>query len=77
MRAPRAHIANSGEDAGRYKAILLDDVDLGAARELTIALDGALELTVRIAETVTVQVGAPLRLLIAPEDVAVWAQPPM
>ncbi len=76
VRPERIHVQQTDEDAGGYQAILLDDVDLGAVRELTVGLDGALELTVRTAETVTLQVGAPLRVQIAPKDVAVWAQGP-
>lgn len=58
--------------AGRYEAVLLDDVDLGSTRELTVALAGTLELTVRTAERTELALGARLRLDIRPEDVAVW-----
>jgi ABC-type sulfate/molybdate transport systems ATPase subunit/ABC-type sulfate transport system permease component len=58
---------------GRYEAIVLDEVDLGFARELTVAVAGELELTVRTAATTDLRVGAPVRLSIAPEDVTVWS----
>jgi ABC-type sulfate/molybdate transport systems ATPase subunit/ABC-type sulfate transport system permease component len=60
------------DGAGGYEAILLDDIDLGSTRELTVALAGGLELTVRTAVTAELAVGARLRVGIAPEDVAVW-----
>ncbi len=60
------------DPAGRYEAILLDDVDLGSTRELTVALAGTLQLTVRTAETTELELGARLRLDIEPEDVTVW-----
>jgi ABC-type sulfate/molybdate transport systems ATPase subunit/ABC-type sulfate transport system permease component len=67
--------------AGAYAATLLDDVDLGSTRELTVALSGDLELTVRTGETGALIVGERLRLGIEPEDVTVWParpdQPPM
>jgi len=55
-----------------YDAVLLDEVDLGAVRELTVALGGALELTVRTAQNDAPAVGAALRLALAPEDISVW-----
>ncbi len=60
---------------GGYEAILLDDVDLGSARELTVSLAGSLELTVRTAATTELTIGEPVRVDIAPEDVAVWPSP--
>jgi len=60
---------------GSYEAVLLDDVDLGSTRELTVALGQALELTVRTSATLELSVGAPLRLELAREDVAVWPLP--
>jgi ABC-type sulfate/molybdate transport systems ATPase subunit/ABC-type sulfate transport system permease component len=108
-----------GEDSS-YEAVVIDDVDLGHARELTVTLDreggrvseaalsargepqgpaaepgrlaaepgrqaaepgrpaaepdGALELTVRSADTRPLALGASVRVRIAPEDVSVWAQ---
>jgi ABC-type sulfate/molybdate transport systems ATPase subunit/ABC-type sulfate transport system permease component len=61
-----------GGDDGDYAASLLDEVDLGAVRELTVALSGALELTVRTAQRGALAANAQLRLRIAPGDVAVW-----
>jgi ABC-type Fe3+/spermidine/putrescine transport system ATPase subunit/ABC-type sulfate transport system permease component len=60
---------------GSYEAILLDDVDLGSVRELTVGLGGSLELTVRTSTTLELTLGSPLRIDIEPEDVAVWALP--
>jgi molybdate transport system permease protein len=62
----------SVDAGGGYEAVLLDDVDLGSTRELTVALAGSLELTVRTAATNELTIGERLRLGIAPEDVAVW-----
>jgi ABC-type sulfate/molybdate transport systems ATPase subunit/ABC-type sulfate transport system permease component len=56
-----------------YEAVVLDEVDLGAVRELTVALDSVLRLTVRSAQAGTLPVGAPARLQLAPGDVSVWA----
>ena len=61
--------------AGGYEAVLLDDVDLGSIRELTVALNGRLELTVRTAATTELVVGERLRLDIPPDDVSVWLLP--
>ncbi len=60
---------------GRYTAILLDDVDLGTVRELTISLGATLELTVRTDETRELEIGGPLRLDLAVDDITVWPQP--
>jgi molybdate transport system permease protein len=57
---------------GTYEAMLLDDVDLGSARELTVALAGTLELTVRTPATTELTIGERLRLELAPEDLSVW-----
>ncbi|MCW3031136.1 MAG: transporter, partial [Solirubrobacterales bacterium] len=74
---------------GRYEAVVLDDADLGAARELTLALEGTLELTMRTLARADVGIGAPVRVELAPEAIKVWpiapasapgqsrAQPPM
>jgi hypothetical protein len=61
--------------AGRYEALLLDDADLGTARELTIALEGSLELTVRVLAADGLRVGDPLRVELAPQDINVWPRP--
>jgi ABC-type sulfate/molybdate transport systems ATPase subunit/ABC-type sulfate transport system permease component len=65
----------SVDDAGGYEAVLLDDIDLGSTRELTVTLGGSLELTVRTAATIELAVGARLRLDIPPQDVSVWPLP--
>lgn len=57
---------------GRYAATLIDDVDLGAVRELTLVLDPALALTVRHRDAQRLDIGQPLRLDLAPQDVSVW-----
>jgi molybdate transport system permease protein len=74
---------------GRYEAVVLDDADLGAARELTLALEGTLELTMRTLARADVGIGASVRVELAPEAIKVWpiapasapgqprAQPPM
>jgi hypothetical protein len=59
---------------GRYAAILLDDVDLGSVRELTISLNGRLGHTVRTDETRELTVGQPLRLELPREDILVWRE---
>ncbi len=41
-------------------------------RELTIALDGALELTLRTLARVDVRAGAAVRVALAPEVISVW-----
>jgi molybdate transport system permease protein len=57
---------------GNYEAILLDDVDLGSVRELTVVLGDTLELAVRTSETLELTIGSPVPIEIKPEDVAVW-----
>jgi molybdate transport system permease protein len=57
---------------GSYGARILDDVDLGSTRELTIALGGGLELTVRTSEERPTVSGQAVRVNIAPEDITVW-----
>jgi len=57
---------------GSYEAILLDDLDLGSARELTLSLGEKLELTMRTTETGELEIGSPLRVEIDPADVVVW-----
>jgi ABC-type sulfate/molybdate transport systems ATPase subunit/ABC-type sulfate transport system permease component len=57
---------------GSYEAILLDDLDLGSARELTLAFGQTLELTMRTAAAIQLEIGSPLRVEIDPEDIVVW-----
>jgi molybdate transport system permease protein len=74
------------DPTGRYEAIVLDSADLGSSRELTLALEGTLELTMRTFARVDVPVGDPVRIGLPPEAISVWpvpeasaaaAQPPM
>jgi ABC-type sulfate/molybdate transport systems ATPase subunit/ABC-type sulfate transport system permease component len=65
----------SVDGAGGYEAILLDDIDLGSTRELTVALAGSLELTVRTAARMELAIGERLRLDIPAEEVSVWPLP--
>jgi hypothetical protein len=77
------------DPAGDYEAIVLDAADLGSSRELTLALEGTLELTMRTLARADVGIGAPVRVELAPEAIKVWpiapasapgqsrAQPPM
>ena len=60
---------------GRYAAVLLDDADLGTMRELTISLEGVLELTARTLDPLELPIGAPVRLDLAPENISVWPVP--
>jgi molybdate transport system permease protein len=65
-------------DDGRYAATLLDDADLGAERELVVALDGGapgegLELTVRTLAPDELAIGQALRIELPPEHVSAWA----
>jgi ABC-type sulfate/molybdate transport systems ATPase subunit/ABC-type sulfate transport system permease component len=67
-------------DDGRYAATLLDDADLGAERELIVALDGGapgegLELTVRTLAAEELAIGQALRIELPPEHVSVWPPP--
>jgi ABC-type sulfate/molybdate transport systems ATPase subunit/ABC-type sulfate transport system permease component len=57
---------------GGYEAVVLDVADLGTARELTIALDGTLELTLRTLERVEPRAGEAVRVAIDPAAIALW-----
>jgi molybdate transport system permease protein len=63
--------------ASVYDATLLDEIDLGAVRELTLSLGRSLELAVRTTEPTACEVGERVLARIDPDDVAVWPQPPM
>jgi molybdate transport system ATP-binding protein/molybdate transport system permease protein len=67
------HVALS--PAGRYAARLLDDVDLGTTRELTVELAGGLELTVRATEPVAPAAGEELRIDLPPARIVLWPAP--
>ncbi len=51
---------------------MLDAADLGAARELTIALEGTLELTLRTLERIDPSAGEAVRVAIDPAAIALW-----
>jgi molybdate transport system permease protein len=57
---------------GQYSAILLDCIDLGSVRELTIALGGTLELTVRTSDSPRLRNGEAVSVDLAPEDISIW-----
>ena len=57
---------------GSYEAILLDDVDLGSVRELTVSIGGTLELTVRTSQAPQLSIGAAVRVDLPPESITVW-----
>ena len=65
---------------------MLDSADLGSSRELTLAFEGTLELTMRTFARLDVPIGDPVRVGLPPEAISVWpldaanaaaAQPPM
>jgi molybdate transport system permease protein len=60
---------------GSYEATLLDDVDLGSVRELTVVLGGSLELIVRTTLDLELVTASLVRLAIEPGNVAVWPLP--
>ncbi len=60
---------------GRYAATLLDEVDLGSVHELTLSLDGRLELLARHDGRTAFTIGQQLRVDLAAEDVNVWPAP--
>ena len=60
-------------DDGRYEARLLDDVDLGTTRELTVSLQGGPTLIVRTGRRDELRLGESVRVEMAPEHVSVWA----
>jgi ABC-type Fe3+/spermidine/putrescine transport system ATPase subunit/ABC-type sulfate transport system permease component len=60
---------------GEYSAVVLDCIDLGAVRELTISLDGTLELTVRTSDSHQPRNGEALSVDLAPEDISIWPSP--
>jgi molybdate transport system permease protein len=68
VRSERIRLAPDGH----YAATLIDDVDLGAVRELTLALEGTLQLTLRYGEARRLEIGESLRLDLPPEEISVW-----
>ena len=67
------------DPGGRYRALVLDEVDLGAVRELTISIDGSLELIVRTSEQPALAAGGSVRVALEPADITVWSatRPPV
>jgi molybdate transport system ATP-binding protein/molybdate transport system permease protein len=85
MRAPTGELSEGAEviwsvrperlsldPRGQYEARLLDEVDLGAMRELTISLDGRVELLVRTDAREELRIGQQLIFDVAAEDINVW-----
>ena len=68
VRSERVSLAPEG----RYVATLTDDVDLGIARELTLALGGTVRLTLRSGDSERLEIGQSVRLDLEPGDIAVW-----
>jgi len=62
------------DPAGDYTAVVVDDADLGAIRELTVSLGRRLELRLRTTDPVDAGVGDTLRFTLPPEDISVWAR---
>jgi ABC-type Fe3+/spermidine/putrescine transport system ATPase subunit/ABC-type sulfate transport system permease component len=60
------------DPAGGYEAIVLDSADLGSSRELTLAVEGTLELTMRTFARLDVPIGDPVRVGLPPEAISVW-----
>ena len=58
---------------GRYEATLLDDVDLGATRELLVSIGNHLELLVTTDQRHALKTNAHYRVDIPAEDIHVWA----
>jgi molybdate transport system ATP-binding protein/molybdate transport system permease protein len=57
---------------GRYEALVLDTVDLGAVRELTISLGDRLELTLRTSERTGLSPRERARVNLEPALISVW-----
>jgi molybdate transport system permease protein len=60
------------EPTGVHTGLVLDDADLGVARELRISLEHKLELLLRTADPIDVAVGDTLRVTLAAKDITVW-----
>ena len=58
---------------GHYEATLLDDVDLGATRELLVSIGNHLELLVTTDQRHALKTNAHYRIDIPAEDIHVWA----
>jgi molybdate transport system permease protein len=57
---------------GRYEATLIDDVDLGATRELLVSVGNYLELLIRTDREYALKLRAHYRIDIPAEDIHVW-----
>jgi molybdate transport system permease protein len=62
----------SPDPRGRYEARLLDEVDLGTVRELTISFDGQLELLLRTDAREQLRIGQKVTVEMAPQDINAW-----
>ncbi len=58
-----------------YAATLVDDVDLGATRELAVRLRGSLELTQRTSAAAVPPVGADVHVQLPREQISLWPLP--
>ena len=56
--------------------IVIDSLDLGASQEVTVRLDGGLELTARTVLRAGLVRGSRCEVLIAPEAITAWRAPP-
>ncbi|HUH79784.1 MAG TPA: ATP-binding cassette domain-containing protein [Solirubrobacteraceae bacterium] len=61
---------------GTLGAVVTDTMDVGVARELTVALGDELELLLRTSNGFDARVGEPLRLELEAGDVTVWLPEP-
>jgi len=68
VRPERVHI----DEHGPYEALVLDDADLGAERELTLLLGESLELTMRAGGRDELPAGERVRVAIACADITLW-----
>jgi ABC-type Fe3+/spermidine/putrescine transport system ATPase subunit/ABC-type sulfate transport system permease component len=57
---------------GRYCATLIDEIDLGSVRELSVCVDGGPTLTVRTLHRHRLEIGESVGLEMKPVDVNVW-----
>ncbi|MHB2001763.1 MAG: ABC transporter ATP-binding protein, partial [Solirubrobacteraceae bacterium] len=78
VRPERIALLTGGASGGAvheavHEATLLDDVDLGAVRELTVGFAGGLELTMRTAEEAPLAVGERVRIALPPGGISVWS----
>jgi molybdate transport system ATP-binding protein/molybdate transport system permease protein len=62
----------SFDPAGRYRATLVDEMDLGTVRELTISLEGTLELVARTDVWTSLTPGQELTIELGYQDISVW-----